>query len=378
MSTAGTADAAASAGSAGGALRLTVVGNPDNRRVGLLAAAAAALGLPEPRVVPWLEVLHDRARFDVGEVVRIDSPGEDAEVTRLLRGESEPVDMYRVEGTRAWYEGFVAALEKLHAKIAEADAVAIGDPEETALAFDKARCSAFLAARGVSVPAAIPQIVDHASLLEYLADHDNPSGLFVKIRHGSSASGVLHVTRRGKDEVWVTTSTELHRTADGYELYNSLRVRRYHRERDVRMIVDRLALDGLHAEVAISKPYLLGGQTDLRLVTVGGRVTHAVGRSSDLPITNLHLGGRRREIGAFRERFGERRWTNVVELAERTAACFLGSDCLGIDVLSDKDTDYVCEVNAYGDLLPNLLGLPGTLGEGVDTYTAQLKRLARI
>lgn len=361
---------------AAGALRLAVVGNPDNRRVGLFAAAAASLGLAAPRVVSWLDVLHERAEFQAGELVRIDSPGEDAEVTRLLRGASEAVDMYRVEGTRAWYEGLVAALGKLCARIGESGAVALADPEETAIAFDKARCSTFLAERGVSVPRAMPEIVDYASLMAHVAENTGHVELFVKIRHGSSASGVMQITARGEGGMRVTTSIELHRIdGDAYELYNSLRVRRYHRAADIRMIVDRLAHDGLHAEVAIRKPRLQGRATDLRLVTVGGRVTHAIGRSSDLPITNLHLGGARLDVGAFRERFGEQRWSAVIALAEQTAACFPGTHCLGIDVLSDATADYVGEVNAYGDLLPNLLGLRGTLGEGVDTYTAQLKAL---
>jgi glutathione synthase/RimK-type ligase-like ATP-grasp enzyme len=354
------------------ALRLAVVGNPDNRRVGLFTAAAASLGIEAPRVVPWLDVLHDKAEFHAGELVRIDSPGEDAEVTRLLRGESEPVDMYRVEGTRAWYQGFVAALGKLHARIEEAGAVALADPTETAIAFDKARCHALLTERGVSVPQAFPEIVDYESLVESSAQGWDM--IFVKIRHGSSASGVVQM-RRVQGRMTAFTSTELHRTADGYELYNSLRTRYYDRPRDIRMIIERLALDGLHAELGIWKLHLLDKQADLRLVTVGGKVTHAVGRSSDLPITNLHLGGKRREISEFREHVGEQRWAGVLELAERTAACFPKSHCLGIDVLSDQTTDYIGEVNAYGDLLPNLIGLDGTPGEGVDTYTAQLRSL---
>ncbi len=44
-------------------------------------------------------------------------------------------------------------------------------------------------------------------------------------------------------------------------------------------------------------------------------------------------------------------------------------------MLCDRNRDFVGEVNAYGDLLPNLVGLPGTPGEGVDTYTAQFRSL---
>lgn len=354
-------------------LRLAVVGNPDNRRVGLFRDAAASLGLAAPRVVPWLDVLSGTAAFHAGEVVRIDSPGEDAEVTRLLRGQSEPVDMYRVEGTRAWYEGFVKVLEALHYEIEAADAHALADAEETAIAFDKARCHALLSEHGISVPKAIPGVVDFESLLAGQREHDWEDA-YVKIRHGSSASGVVKVRSRF-GELRAETSAELRRVPGGYELYNSLKFRTYRRRSEIRMVIDRLAEDGLHVEHAVGKISIQRQETDLRLVTVGGRVTHAVGRSSDLPITNLHLGGKRREAAEYRATIGEERWTQVIDLAERTAACFPRTHCLGIDILSDAERDYVGEVNAYGDLLPRLLGLPGTLGEGVDTYTAQLKSL---
>ncbi|KOG89831.1 periplasmic protein, partial [Streptomyces varsoviensis] len=87
--------------------RFAVVGNPDNRRVTLFTAAVRAAGLPAPRVLPWREVLREGARFAPGETVRIDSPGEDAEVERLLRGASDPA---RVEGTARWYARFSDAV----------------------------------------------------------------------------------------------------------------------------------------------------------------------------------------------------------------------------------------------------------------------------
>jgi glutathione synthase/RimK-type ligase-like ATP-grasp enzyme len=361
------------------ASRLAVVGNPDNRRVELFKAAAASLGFAtEPRVVPWLEVLEGRAAFEAGEIVRIDSPGEDAEVTRLLRGETEPVDMYRVEGTRAWYEGFVAALEKLHAEIQSAGAVALASAQETAIAFDKTRTNALLAEHGIPVPEAIPGVVDYATLRTALREHDCQEA-HVKIRHGSSASGVVAVSLHSED-LWATTSTELHRIPTGYELYNSLKMRHYRHQRELTALFDRLAADGLHVERTVRMMFVSGKHIDLRLVTVGGKVTHAVGRASDRPITNLHLGGQRVPVAQVRDKLGEAAWQRVIDVAERTAACFPDSHCLGIDVLPDQRNDvaYVGEVNAYGDLLPNLLGLPGTLGEGVDTYTAQLLSVREI
>ena len=63
----------------------TVVGNPDNRRVALFRAAAGDWpGGVE--VLPWRQLAAGRVRLPEAALVRIDSPGEDAEVDRLLRG----------------------------------------------------------------------------------------------------------------------------------------------------------------------------------------------------------------------------------------------------------------------------------------------------
>ncbi|GAA1992284.1 STM4014 family protein [Catenulispora subtropica] len=341
--------------------RFAVVGNPDNRRVGLFAEAVRAAGLPEPRVVPWLDVLGGDAVFHRGEVVRVDSPGEDAEVTRLLRGSSAPVDMYRVEGTRDWYAGFTAALGKLQGAIEEAGAVSLFRHEEVAIAFDKLRCHELLTDVGLPVPGA--------------AEIDGSETAFLKIRHGSSASGVVALTVRGARRRAVT-SVEMVRTDQGIELYNSLRVRTYLRDADIDDLLRALAPDGLHAERWIPKLKQDGRDCDLRIVTVGGSATHAVLRTSEHPMTNLHLGGRRGDLARFRDAVGDERWHTILRHAETTAACFPGVHTLGIDVLPGADGhDYIGEVNAYGDLLPNLMGLPGTAGEGVDTYGAQVRSL---
>lgn len=341
--------------------RFAVVGNPDNRRVTLFADAVRAAGLPAPRVVSWLDVLRDNYGFEPGELVRVDSPGEDAEVTRLLRGSAEPVDMYRVEGSREWYLGFTAALEKLQAAIDEAGAVRLFDDREVAVAFDKQACHNLLADAGLPVP-------DKAAT-------DGSESAFIKIRHGSSASGVIALTVRGRRRRAVT-SAELVRTEHGIELYNSLRVRTYLRDSDIDDLLAVLAPDGLHAERWIPKLQQDSRDCDLRIVTVGGRATHAVLRTSAYPMTNLHLGGQRGDLGRFRAAIGEPRWRKILHDTEATAACFSGVHTLGIDVLPGADgDDYIGEVNAYGDLLPSLMGLPGTAGEGVDTYGAQVQAL---
>ncbi|MFE2066761.1 STM4014 family protein [Streptomyces sp. NPDC059467] len=356
--------------SAAGA-RFAVVGNPENRRVTLFADAVRAAGLPGPRLVAWQDVLRDGgAGFGAGEIVRIDSPGENAEVDRLLRGEGEPT---RVAGSARWYAGFVAALGTLRGGLR------LDDPDDLAVLFDKRRCHAILDAAGVPVPASptsgpgAAPVHGWDDVRALMREHRMPR-LFVKPAHGSSASGVLAVESAGGGRLRATTSVE--RAADG-TLHNSLKVRRYDREPEIAAIVDTLAPDGLHLERWLPKAAQQGRAADLRVVVVGGRATHAVVRTSRSPLTNLHLGGSRGDLDAARQAVeaAGARWSDVLGVCERAAACFPRTLCVGVDLLPAADwrRAAVGEVNAFGDLLPRLTGLPGSGAEGLDTYAAQVR-----
>jgi hypothetical protein len=201
--------------------------------------------------------------------------------------------------------------------------------------------------------------------------------LFVKPAHGSSASGVLAV-ETGGGRIRATTSVE--RTPDG-RLHNSLRVRRYERERDIAAIVDSLAPDGLHLERWVPKASQQGRAADLRVVVVAGRATHAVVRTSRSPLTNLHLGGSRGDLDAARQAVESAgaRWADVLGVCEQAASCFPRTLCVGVDLLPAVGwrRAFVGEVNAFGDLLPRLRGLPGSGAEALDTYGAQVTAALR-
>ncbi|MFF7446516.1 MULTISPECIES: STM4014 family protein [unclassified Streptomyces] len=355
--------------------RFAVVGNPDNRRVSLFAEAVRAAGLPGPRVVPWLDVLRARgADFADDEFVRIDSPGEHPEVDRLLRGTTDPT---RVEGSGRWYAGFTAALRGLRGGIR------LADTDDLAVLFDKRRCHGVLHAAGVPVPVSPTsgptgaRVQGWDDVRALMREHRMPR-VFVKPAHGSSASGVLAVETGGGGRVRATTSVEL-TPHDG--LHNSLRVRRYEREQDIAVIVDALAPDGLHLERWLPKASQHGRAADLRVVVVAGRATHAVVRTSRSPLTNLHLGGSRGDLDTARravEAAGAR-WSDVLEVGERAAHCFPRTLCVGVDLLPAIGwrRAFVGEVNAFGDLLPRLTGLPGSGAEGLDTYGAQVAAALR-
>lgn len=356
------------AGTGPGAPRFTVVATPGDRRPVLFAAACRACGLPEPRVVPWTDVLRGaRPPLGPGDLVRVDSPGEDAEADALLRG---PGDPSRVGGGARWYRTFTAALARIEAAAAAAGARIVGDAGDIAVMFDKRLSHARLRAAGVPVPPALPPVHGYASLRAAMADAGERR-VFVKPAHGSSASGVVALQTAPGARIKAVTSAAM--TPEG--LRNSLRVRVYETEREVAALVDALAPDGLHVERWLPKAAIGGRTFDLRVVVIGGEPTHAVVRTSRHPMTNLHLGGARGDVGAVRAALGEERWRRAMDVCARAAACFPGSPMVGVDLLVGVGFKRfeVGEVNAFGDLLPGLTGLPGGSAEGVDTYTAQVR-----
>ncbi|MFF2851085.1 STM4014 family protein [Streptomyces sp. NPDC058001] len=362
----------------GESVRFVVVGNPADRRVTFFRDAVRAAGLPPARVLPWVDVLRGGAVFRPGETVRIDSPGEDPEVDAILRGTGDPA---RVEGTSRWYERFTEAVRDVADAAALRGCRLLDGPHDLAALFDKRLCHGVLSRAGVTVPPSPTSGAGAAvrgwdDVRDLMAEHRMPRA-FVKLAHGSSASGVLAVETAGLGRVRATTSVEL--TDSG--LFNSLKVRRYTTEREVAALVDALAPDGLHIERWLPKASLHARVADLRVVVVAGRATHALVRTSRSPMTNLHLGGARGDLTLARaavERAGGD-WADALGLCERAAGCFPDTLCVGVDLLPGIGwrNFAVGEVNAFGDLLPGLTGLKGGGAEDLDTYAAQVAAVHR-
>lgn len=287
-----------------------------------------------PACFAWKDWLRDPRPLPV-ERLRIESPGEDAEVAALLiQAGGGPSGVELEHGEIAflaeYHRGFCWALERL------------GQPSQNAAAeiatmFDKWECHQRFVAAGLPRPAS------------RLATREMLSGrsgrLFLKPLHGSSASGVCALRWQG-DRRQLIAPIQL----AGGKLYNSLKVRTYEQDEHIDLILDRLIPQGMIAEEWIPKLSLRGGATDLRVLVVGGEARHRVVRQSNSPMTNLHLGNRRGCEEELAEWLGP-----ALRLAERAAACFPRCLYAGVDILLDlKGRPLVGEINAFGDLLPNL------------------------
>ena len=352
--------------------QFTVLGSPGDRRVAGFAAACHAEGVPAPRLISWADLLSGTAEAPAGGLLRIESPGGDPAVDALLRG---PGDSARVDGGARWYASFTAALQRLRLATGP-ETTWLGDPDDIAVMFDKRRCHARLRTAGVPVPSALPAVTCYAELRTAMAAA-GWNRVFVKPAHGSSASGVVALQALGTRIRAVTSAVPAAAGPNGTRgrYLTSLKVATYEREDDVAALIDALAPDGLHVEQWIPKAGVDGRTFDLRVVVIAGVPTHAVVRTSTIPMTNLHLGGARGDLARVQERLGETGWQQALDTCASAAACFPGTLMVGIDLLvaTGFRQSLVGEVNAFGDLLPGLTGLPGTAAAGLDTYTAQVR-----
>ncbi len=371
--------------------RFIVIGNPDNRRIHLFQAALARLRLEPATVFSYVDLLTGRVSLrgaiETPAIVRIESPGEDFEVERRLLAAG--ADIARAEGTsylprsridglafdrglllnsRQWYLGFERLLERIDRELADRETVTkMNQPADVAIMFDKCRCHSLCRQAGIPTPESFEPIQSYDELVCHM-EKSGRRRVFVKLAHGSSASGVVALYRNGKRQRAVTTA-ELVCNDGEVRLYNSLRPRCYTEPNDIRSVIDTLCQQRVHVEEWLPKASLGRATFDLRVVVIGGVARHVVVRQSRGPMTNLHLGNRRGDVVELQRRMGARRWSKMLETCERTMELFPGALYAGVDVCLSPGfrTHSVLEVNAFGDLLP------GVLWNGKDTYTAEVE-----
>ncbi|WP_169690212.1 STM4014 family protein [Rhodococcus sp. HNM0563] len=375
--------------------QLLLVGNPGGRRTTLLAAACRRAGHRAPQVLSWRTVLADGpsragavlaaalAAPAAPALVRIDSPGDDPVVDRLLRGAPDCAPRGAITAGPAWYRGFSTATAALGDAATAAGARLTADPADLGVLFDKAACHARLEAAGVPVPAALGAPIRGWDDLRDGLRRRGWARVFVKPAHGSSASGVLAVqlrNHRAGADVLARGPVQWH---DGRPV-NSLRPGTFRGETEVGALVDALAEQRLHVEQWFPKLVLRGKAADVRVLVVAGTATHAVVRTSRGSVTNLHLGNERGDLAALCVVLGDAGWRRVLDVAEASARCFPGMHTVGVDVLVGARAGSsgpaptpvaVAEVNAFGDLLPNL---PGLHRPDHDTYDAQIHSLTGV
>lgn len=319
-------------------------------------------------------------------ILRIESPGENEMVREafirrgMLESEIEipselDIRYGEIKYGKYWYLGFSAFLDELQVNLDEfgENLQVLNSPKAIQLMFHKWECQEVLKAAKVSVPSLLGKFESLENLLSLMETHD-ASAVFVKPLHGSSASGVLafRATKAQQDKarkMVAKTSVLLQEDKDdrgAFRLMNSLRLSKYFSSKVLKVLIDRLAVDGLYAERWLPKERAESGVYDLRVLVINGRARHVVARESESPITNLHLGNKRGNLEQIRQALGAEVWKSICAIAEDAVAAIDGAFYAGVDVLvrSNQHDVFVLEVNAFGDLLPKLLH------EGENCYEA--------
>jgi glutathione synthase/RimK-type ligase-like ATP-grasp enzyme len=352
-------------------MRFLLLGNPENRRVSFFLEACRRIGLAEPVVVSWVDFLKNpRVLDDVlagCDVLRIESSGENEEVEGLLlqRG-GAPFLKYekgRIRNQVAWYDGWKAALSDLsHLKIEM-----MNSPRQISLMFDKLLSQEHLRKAGVPVPSLFG-LVNGADEVFRLLEESGAKRVFVKPRHSSSASGVVALQVSG-ERVLATTSVKMKKG----KLFNSLKLSRYESREEVTELLDALGAENLMVEKWFPKATLNRRVTDFRVLVISGRARHVVARASRSPITNLHLGNARGDLDLIRDLIPTKTWELAMASCEKAAGCFPECLYVAVDLMigANLESVAVAEVNAFGDLLPNLFS------EGEDTYEAEIRAWMR-
>jgi hypothetical protein len=371
--------------------RYLAVANPGGKRwqtyARELAAFWAERGVrPEVEVVPWSVVVPRQGNLDGlpgvdrPAVVRLESPGRDFEVAKLLlqvgaRGTpDESADWTALPHCKGelvrpglLYRGFARVLAGLHAALAARPHLRpLSCPLAVAELFDKNATAARLAAAGIPCPPSLRPPDTPAELLAALRAERFDTA-YVKLATGSSASCIA-VVRAAADPPWALSSVAW----VGGGFYSTRRLRR-HTGAGLEAVLGFILAEGACVQQGIPMAQVDGQNFDVRVVVIHGRPAFSIFRLSSQPMTNLHLGGRRGDRAACRDRVPTRAWLDALDHCAAAAGLYPCA-AVGVDLLFERGylRHHVLEVNAFGDFFPGF-----TNPDGRTVHRTEIEETAR-
>jgi hypothetical protein len=366
--------------------RITVIGNPDSRRVIGFSDTARRLGWTVD-VVSYLDIIQDRVLSPESGYVRLESPGESAEIARaILTAGIAPMEAagripIRVAQIRElqcdrgeilhplqWFLGYRRILESLKSRWDHPNLRWMSTPGSVVRSFDKIACLERWSSAGLPVSYRYPTASTYSEIRQTVPDRH--ARLFVKLRYGYCAIGAVALEWRGS-LVRAITTVEVTWSDGRPRLFVSKKPRILTREFEIAWLIDTLAMEEILVEDWLPKARWNGCPFDLRVITIGGIVHHVVGRANPSPFTNLNLDAKRISRDDVVERLGDGWWT-MESICQNAAEALPDAGMLGIDLLvRPGDRKFaLLEANAFGDYLP------GLTYQGMSTWEAQIHQLS--
>lgn len=336
---------------------------------------------PDVHVLPWTDIVHrtgnldDFPGLDRPAVVRLESPGRDFEVTKLLLQAGDGNDWHDQPYRKGQllhpgllHRGFCRVLSGLKTALEQRPWL---KPQACPLAvaelFDKRATAARLHAAHIPVPATLPPAANGAALIEYLCSRPYRT-VYVKLNTGSSATGIVVLHPRD-DPPWAITS--MIRLEHGY--FNTRRLQCI-RGSELEAALDYLLVEGAFVQEGIPMAQIDGQNFDVRVVVLYGEPRFFIFRLSQHPMTNLHLGGRRGQPEVCRAAIPTRAWLDAIDHCVEAARLYPCA-MVGIDLLFARNylRHVLLEINAFGDFFPGLVD-----EHGVTVHRAEIERTARM
>ncbi len=363
-----------------------VLGDPHSRRLANYREAAQQCGLPEPCCIDWMHLIREGSNrlseVSSGSRLRIDSFGQRQEVINGLIQHGGGCQFPRVGEILALdyqYLGLCRILRDLkHWSSHRPDVELDQDPDDIEIMFDKWATHVHLSSNETLRHCRTPTILLPVNLDDFwnaLMPFIQSCGgrVFIKPRYASSASGVCHF-RICRSRQQLIAPIEIDRSEGKVRLFNSLRVRSYTSLKDIQDVFRVLVPQGMIAEAAVNKARIDGDRFDLRIVVINGHADHVIARQSAWPITNLHLGNARASLSRVEQAIGQKRTNACRQLALQAADMFPSTLYCGVDILLPRTgRPLVCEVNAFGDFLPDLLASGSSVYQAILRSSQQLR-----
>jgi hypothetical protein len=376
--------------------RYHILANPDSKRWQIYEPELTGFwreqGIEsEINLVPWSDVaprlgnLDGMSEFDRPGVVRLESPGRDFDVMKLLleAGAHEisrpdarvrnalacasgcfqsvreswsnlPYSKGKLVRPGLLHRGFCRVLHGLRQSFdSRPHLQPLACPLAIAELFDKQATADRLSAAGLPTPLSIPASETAAQLLEQLRKCRFKTA-YVKLNTGSSAVGMAAVHPQD-DPPWAIT-TMLRR---GPDFFNTRRLQKVSGP-DLEAVLQFILDEGAFIQEGIAMAQIDGQNFDVRVVVLHGQPAFTVFRLSGQPMTNLHLGGRRGRPEVCRPHIPTRSWLDAIDHCVEAARLYPCA-ALGVDLVFEHGygRHFILEINAFGDFFPGLTDAEG-------------------
>ncbi|MEH2074013.1 MAG: STM4014 family protein [Nostoc sp.] len=371
-------------------LNFILIANPENRRVGFLQEALTHFNLPPATVVDYADLISGKQTLEQfnapNTIIRFDSPEKNFDIDRAIiaagfnvsdNGQHQRIspgeamelefDKGRILYPRQWYLGWRYLLQQWETQLTPFQGYFMNYPQDIAVMFDKPACHERFSRQNIPVARSLGKIYNYEHLREQMQTQ-GIERVFVKLSHGSAASGVVAYRANSRFESAITTVERVRENGETL-LYNSRKIRHYTHREEIADIINILTAEGVQVEEWLPKAHLQECGFDVRVVVINGEAQHIVVRLGKSPMTNLHLGNERGNTEEFLAKVGGENWEMMKRTCKQAAALFTNSLYCGVDllILPDWKTHAILEINAFGDLLP------GIFCNGMDTYTSEVK-----